>query len=168
MSMLQRIIRQMSKEEIRFFKIYATRMIEAGDRKDLKLFDKIRKGKKEFDHASAAQDIYGKTSGSYYRLKHRLSKDINDYLLLHNYGKGEIHDLNRDWALYNVYMDKSDFQTAHHFLKRAEQKELKTENLGMLDFIYNEFIRLSSEINEINPEKYIHKQTVNAGRLKVI
>ena len=168
MEILNKIVYQMSKEEIRFFKIYSTRMADTPGRKDLLLFDKIRSKKELFDDASVARKLYGTKTGSYYRLKHRLMSNLNEYTVLHHYGKDKIHDLNRDWALYNVYISKNNFELAAHFLNKAEKKASEFENFEMLDLIYNGFIRMSAELVDINPEYYIAKRKENASRLNLI
>jgi len=168
MEVLNRIIHQMNKEEVRFFKIYSTRMINTPGRKDLQLFDKIRVKKERFNEEAAARKLYGAKMGSYYRLKHRLLANLNEYIVLHHYGKDKIHDLNRDWALYNVYAGKNNFELAFHFLKKAEKQALAFENFEMLDIIYNGFIKLSAELVDINPEDYIEKRKENAARFNLI
>lgn len=168
MDYLQRIIAQMNKEETRFFKIYSTRMIEEKGRKDLKLFDKMRGDKADFSDAQAALKIYGKTSSSYYRLKHRLFEDLNSFTVVHNLEKSPVQLLYRDWFLFQVFLGKKEFDIAAFYLKKAESRAAAIENWELLDLIYNSYIRLSEELIHINPEKYIAKQSENELRLRFI
>jgi hypothetical protein len=48
MDIVGSIIHNLNKEEIRFFKLYNSRM-ESGERKDILLFDYIRKAGKNYD-----------------------------------------------------------------------------------------------------------------------
>ena len=54
MDILNRIIAGMSKEQARFFKLYATRFSD-GERKDLKLFDYIRKAGDRYGECSCRE-----------------------------------------------------------------------------------------------------------------
>ena len=168
MDTLTRIIGQMSKEEIRYFKIYATRMTGYEGRKDLLLFDTIRKKKEEYDERATMQKIAGGNNNSFYRLKNRLASDINDFIALHYFDADKSHGLNRDWALYYVYLSKRQFELAYTFLKKAEKKAVELENFEMLDLIYGHLIRISNEMLLVNPEDYIALQKENASRVNLL
>ncbi|MBC7864643.1 MAG: hypothetical protein IAF38_16845, partial [Bacteroidia bacterium] len=52
-----------------------------------------------------------------------------------------------------------------HYLNHAEKRATEIEGFELLDMIYNELIKLSHEIPEINPEEYINKRKENRVKL---
>jgi hypothetical protein len=65
-------------------------------------------------------------------------------------------------------MSRNQPRLALYYLNRAERKAVKCENFELLDIIYASFVRLSSDLPEINPEKYIQQRKANAVRLNQI
>ncbi|MFM2285968.1 MAG: hypothetical protein RLZZ543_1465, partial [Bacteroidota bacterium] len=91
MDVLYQIIEGLSKEEIRFFKIFAHRQGAESDRKDIALLDFIRK----YPHQEAESKIVSKLYGNgdknpFYRLKNRLLEDLNRALVLQHNSDEEI------------------------------------------------------------------------------
>src|SRR4051812_16695235 len=168
MDILHGMIWEMSKDEIRYFKIYATRMTKAEGRKDLQLFDFIRKGKGHYDERKVMQTISGSNRNSFYRLKNRLAGDIEDFFALHYFDAGPLHQLNHQWALFHVYLEKRQFEIAWFFLKKAEKKALAFENFDMLDIIYTHLVRLTKQFPSVDPEYYIKLQKENTKRLNLL
>jgi predicted negative regulator of RcsB-dependent stress response len=170
MDALEAMIKTMTKEEIRNFKIYLSRIHTQHNRKDEQLFDIIR-NHKHYDNDTAAKKLNYADKNAFYRLKNRLLEDISDTLILVNSGKNSNNDLYRDLTLFNIFQSKNDLKLSLYFLKRAEKKAIAGENLEMLDVIFSSYIKLSNEFPEINPEAYIKKQKENSirlGRLRAI
>ena len=159
----------LNKEEIRFYKIYSARIASAQPRKDLELFDLIRKERDRFDEDAAVAKLYPEGNrNAYYRLKNRLKSELSKSLTVQHF---EDEDVSHAINLYNLarhYMSKNLFPLAEHFLGKAEKRALSLENLELLDLIYTELIRLSQEMLSINPETYILKRQENESRLKSI
>jgi hypothetical protein len=167
MDVLNQMILGLNKEEIRFYKIYSSRIVSNQPRKDLELFDVIRKEREHFDEDAAALKLYPDgNKNPYYRLKNRLKSELSRSLMVQHFD-GE--DLTQVINLYNLarhYMSRNLYGLAEHFLSKAEKRAMALENLEMLDLIYTEFIRLSQEIISVNPETYIFKRQENEARLK--
>ena len=167
MDTLNQMILGLNKEEIRFFKIYASRINGGQPRKDLELFDVIRKERELFDEDAASAKLYPEgNKNPYYRLKNRLKSDLSKCLMLQHF---DDEDVTQAINLYNLarhYMSRNLYSLAEHFLGKAEKRALTIENLELLDLIYTEFIRLSQETLTINPETYIFKRQENESRLK--
>jgi len=169
MDVLNEIILGLNKQEIRFFKIYSARFSSNENRKDIDLFDRIRKERGQFDEQAAITALYpdGKKN-PYYRLKNRLKSDLCKSLMVQHF---ENEDVTHAINLYNLaryYMTRDLFPLAVHFLRKAEKRAIEVENLELLDLIYSEFIRLSQEMLSINPETYILKRQENGERTKTI
>lgn len=169
MDILHQIVSALSKEELRYFKIYAKRMADTEDRKDFLLLDYIRKKGEEYSDKDAAKKIYqGKDKASFYRLKNRLQDYLCDYLALHHTWKGDWNELSRHLSLYDIFLRKKQYKVALFYLKKAERKALNAENYEMLDVVYGNYVKLSEELFEINPVNYIQQRRENAERLNKI
>lgn len=166
MDILHQVVSGLTKEELRYFKIYAKRMADTADRKDFALLDYIRKKGDSYDDNEAAKKMYGgKDKAGFYRLKNRLQDYLCDYLTLHHTWKGDWNELSRHLSLYDIFLRKKQYKVAMFYLKKAEQKARKVENYEMLDVIYGSFVKLSEDLLEINPEHYIAARKENAERL---
>lgn len=169
MDTLNQMILGLTKEEIRFFKIFANRISSKEPRKDIELFDAIRKERENFDEDAATLKLYPDGNRNpFYRLKNRLKSELSKSLMAQHF-EGE--DVTQAINLYNLarhYISRNLYTLAEHFLAKAEKKALALENLELLDLIYTEFIRLSQEMMSINPETYILKRQENESRLKSI
>jgi len=58
MNHLQTLIAGMSKEELRYYKLFTSRTSHEHDRKDIKLFNEYRKLGDRFEEEKAAKKIY--------------------------------------------------------------------------------------------------------------
>jgi hypothetical protein len=68
-------------------------------------------------------------------------------------------------ALVKFFINKNQPLVAHYLLKKAEDCAKETDNPELHDLIYSEFIRLSRELDTVNPDHYIKKRKENAGQL---
>jgi len=170
MDVLNQIVEGLTKEEIRFFKLFAHRQQGKDERKDLTLLDHIRK-----DPASEKEDkifkkLYGDADkNAFYRLRNRLVEDLNKSLALQHYDDDELLHIFHLLVIVRIYDSKQQHGLSFHFLKKAEHRAKAVENHELLDIVYGEFIRLSHELLVINPEKYIELRRVNTeslGRLR--
>ncbi|MEX0966118.1 MAG: hypothetical protein WD077_02695 [Bacteroidia bacterium] len=167
MDILERLVSSMNKEDVRHFKLYTARIHVQQDRKDLQLFDMVRRSGEDFSDDEAFRLLYkGSDKNPFYRLKNRLVTDLNKSILLQSFSKDEEVYLHNLLALCRYYYNQNQFELSLHFLKKAEKYAQKLENYELLDIIYGEFIRLSHEILSINPETFIAKRSANRGQLR--
>ncbi len=156
----------MTKEELRFFKIYISRNTSEGDRKDVVLFDYIRKKGEEYDEDKIALKLYPDgEKNSFYRLKNRLIEEVNKSLVLQHFGEDEASSTLQMISLAYLFFNRNNYPVAYHFIRKAEKKATAQENYELLDIIYSEFIKLSHEMVSINPETYIKLRKDNSVRL---
>jgi len=166
MDVLNTVVELLSKEEQRNFKLYANRSRAAGERLDLKLFDYIRRAGDKFNHQKIRRKLYGsKPEGAYFRLRNRLLTEVNKSICLLNWDKDERARMLQFLTLSHIYKSKQQILLARHFLKKAERQAEQLELLEYLDVIYGEFITLSFESLDINPEEYIRKREENRRTL---
>ncbi len=160
------IISHLNKEEVRFFKLYHSRM-QSGERKDILLFDYIRKNGPGYDEQKIFKKLYdGAAKNAFYRLRNRLMNDLNKCLLLQHYNEEESLVAINHLALSRFYSSRSNTQLAAYFLRKAESRAASIENFELLDLIFGEFIRLSHEQLDINPETYIRKRQDNQEKIR--
>lgn len=156
MDILNSIIKEMTKEQVRFFKLFIARSHYHDQRLDESLFDQIRKSGDQYDEEKVVLALYKKPDkNSFYRLKNRLLSDVSKSLMLQHVEEDQNLYLLHLIGLSKYFLNKNHTKTALYFLKKAEAHAIKTENAEILDIIYGDFIRLSHEILSIDPEKYI-------------
>ncbi len=158
---LTRLIHSLSKEEIKNFKIYASRIQTKGDKKLLQLFDCIKKEQLDEYSTVIIQQLMNGNKNAYYRLKNRLTEEIEFSLLLFNRTKDERFKINNDITLARIFTYKSEYNQALNYLLRAEKLALKVEDTDLLHIIYNQIIDLSTKLPSIAPQTYIAKRAKN-------
>jgi tetratricopeptide (TPR) repeat protein len=169
MNPLKEAIQLMTKEETRAFKLFIQKVNTQEQRKDIELFDAIRKSRNEYAENEVFARIYpGASKNTFHRLKSRLLQDINRSLV-------DLHLENSDtlklWHFMSVlefYLSRRHFELAHWFLRKAENLAEKLDNFEALDAIYGSYIRLSFEVMTVNPEIYITKRKENQQQLQQI
>tara|TARA_B100000900_G_scaffold298651_1_gene257150 strand:+ start:3784 stop:5235 length:1452 start_codon:yes stop_codon:yes gene_type:complete len=167
MNLLQEVILSLNKEESRYFKLYAKRTNVKAERKDLLLFDVIKKS--DFiDEDRIAAKLYGENKNAFYRLKNRLLTDLNKSLLLQHINYDEDLSILQNLLLSRVFRRKQKNKVAEVYLKKAEKKAEQIEAYELLNLIYSELIKLSHDMISIDVEDYIEKKKINNERLRRI
>lgn len=166
MEILEGLVKQMSKDEVRFFKLFSSRSGDYGSRKDQEYFDFLRNSE-EINEPQILKALYpGGEKNSFYRLRHRLLETVSKSLLLQHLESDNTLLLHHLISRVRFFFMKRNFQEALHFLKKAESIAIKNENLEILDIIYGEYIKLSHEKVDLNPEAFIQKRKENNQKLQ--
>jgi hypothetical protein len=169
MNILPQVIGNMSKEEIRNFKLFINRTEKSTERKDEVLFNTIRQQFPEYDEEKILKKLYdSEDKNALYRLKNRLFDDIGKSLSLHYFDSNEYTIILNSILLSRLFQSKGQAPTAYYYLNKAFKKANENEQIEWLDIIYGEFIKLSHETLEINPEEYIKKRKDNRSKLAII
>ena len=159
----------MNKEEVRSFKLWLNSTNPSDARKDILLYDYIRKSGDKYDEEFIYNKLYKNTDkNSFYRLKNRLLEDMGYNLALLHFNKNESNNLFLLMSLHNIFVSRNQPDVALYYLKKAEKRAVQAENFELLDIVYASFIKLSNDLTEINPEVYILKRKENAARLNKI
>ncbi len=168
MDVLNAMVDSLSKDEIRFYKLFAAWVQKQEERKDIALFDYIKQAGEKYDEKKIVEKLYGNTKdkNSFYRLKNRLINDITSSIVLQHFSDDEILLIHQLLSVVKLFADKMQYKVAFNFLNKAELKALKIENYELLDIIYGEYIRLSQEAVWKDPEEYINKRKENMERLR--
>lgn len=166
MDILNQIIGLLSKEELRHFKLYATRSHDTDERKDILLFETIRKKGEQFDERKFLREHYPDgRKNTYHRLRHRLLTEINKSLVTLHWDSNATLEAVHFLSLSILFRERQEFEVAHYYLRRAEQKGRELENLALSDLVFGEFIALSYNLSDINPEHYIQLRNENLRTL---
>jgi hypothetical protein len=167
MDILNQIIANMNKEQVRGYKLFVNRTNEKEDRKDIQYFDYVRKTGEAYDESKIHEKLYsGSDKNTFYRLKNRVLNDVSKSLMVQHFDDDEqiyaLHLL----ALEKFNINRNQVRIAHYFLKKAEGEARRIENFELLDIIYGEYIRLSREMMTINPEHYIKLRAENQEQIR--
>ena len=168
MDILKNTIDLLNKEEIINYKLYANRTQSNNNRKDVLLFDLLKKlPESNNDHEKVFQKIYpnAQDKNNYYRLKNRLLVEINNSLVQFYCYDSDSHDIYSELSLYKIFLKKNNFELANYHLLRAEKKALIIQDFSMLDLIYTEQINLSIQFGESAPIIFIKKREQNQSKL---
>lgn len=164
---LNNIIQSLSKDEIRFYKLFVGRTKQTKERKDLILFDLIKKSPDE-KLAKKITDKLKITSNNFYQLKHRIYNDLNNSLVWQHISKDQQSKSFRYVLLARVFKNKGELETAYHYLKIAEKEAINLELYEILSVVYSEVIELSHELISIDLKKYIELKIQNTNVLNEI
>ena len=167
MDVLNQMVMLMDRKEVKNFKIYVGRVTESEERKDLKLFEIIRKAGEKYDEDKAFSKLYDEEGdkNAFYRLKNRLIEDINKSIFMQEFQSDNAMLGFYLVALGHYYFSKTEYRLAFYHYRKAEKKAQELENYGLLDIIYARMIRISQEILSANPEDYIRKRRENRNLL---
>ncbi len=166
MDIFPQIIQMLTKEEVRHFKLFSQRTLIGETRKDLELFDFVRKSGEAYEEEKIFEKLYETVDkNSFYRLKNRLLSDVNKSIILQHTDSDESLNIFHLLSLGRFYRNRNQFKIAQYYIRKAEKKAISIENYELLDFIYSELITLSHEIVSINPEDYIRRRKENREKL---
>ena len=161
MKTLDTVIQSLSKEEIRFYKLFVGRTNQSKERKDLKLFDIIKKNLDQ-DYSKKAINSLNVTSNNFYQLKNRIYNDLNNSMVWQHISKDQQSKSFSFILLSRVFKNKGELNLAYHYLKIAEKEAIKLELFEILAIVYSEIIELSHELISIDLDKYLELKKENS------
>lgn len=166
MGILNNIIGSMNRNEARHFMLFANRTNATASRKDITLFNYIRKSGQGYEEDKVLKKLYkDEDKNAFYRLKNRLLEDLCKSIAIQYFTAQDTNQVLNYIALAKLYMGKGQLKVVNYFLKKAERKASEIQSFELLDIIYSDFIRLSHETLSINPEKYIQARKENRIQL---
>lgn len=169
MDILNQIVCGLNKEDLRFYKLFSSRMNLKDERKDIMLLDYIRSSENYYDDEKIFKRLYKYNDrNGFYSLKNRLIHDLCRGLTIQYCFKDNVLYVHHLLFLVRLFFMRNEFKASLHFLRKAESEAKKMENYELLDIIYGEFIKLSHELLHINPEEYINKRNKNRQVLNSI
>ncbi|MDC3105147.1 hypothetical protein OA521_02270 [bacterium] len=168
---LEQIISALSKDEIRFYKLFVNRTNSNKNksRKDVELFDFIRKGKTEdLSTKKILNKLSISNSNNYYQLKNRIYNDLNNSMTWQHISKDK-QSLSFSYILLSrVFKNKGELDLSFNYLLKAEKIALKDDLFEILSIIYTEIIELSHELISIDIDRFISLKNHNINILREI
>ena len=152
-NVLNSIIQSLSKQEIRFFKLFIKRT-DNKKRKDVELFDFIKKKGGDLKIKDALKKLETNTN-NYHQIKNRLYHELNNSMVWQHIWKDNQSKSFSYVLLARVYKNKGELELAFHYLNYAEKEALGSELYEILSIIYTEIIQLSHELISVDVDKYI-------------
>jgi hypothetical protein len=168
MDILYKSIKSLYKEEIINYKLYTNRTQAEANRKDVVLFDLMRKSSNDVEESTHIKTIYGKITdkNKYYRLKNRLHKELCNSLVQFHYYETDGNAIYSELILFNIFITKNEWEIAGHHLEKAEKKAILANDLTLLDLIYNEKIRFASNYSFADIKTIVEKSEDNFKKLQ--
>ena len=127
MNLLQEVISSLTKEESRFFKLYAERTNNNRERKDLMLFDQIRKSDITEDELVNILS-YRNSKNAYYRLKNRLLFDVKSLVLQHLNNEEDVLILH-NLLLFRIFRQKAKKKSCGRSFSKKSRKKSRKKSL---------------------------------------
>ena len=165
-SRLETIIDSLSKEEVRFFKLFLNRTVSAS-RKDVDLFDLLRKKRGDYKTKDLLKKL-NTSAGNYYTLKNRLYHELNNSMVWQHIWKDQQSKSFSFVLLSRVYKNKGELELSFHYLKKAEKEAIDSDLYEILSIIYSEVLQLSHELISIDVDYYIEQKRKNIKTLSEI
>ena len=163
---LDTIVQSLSKEEVRFFKLFLKRT-ESKNRKDVDLFDLIRRRNGDYTTKDALKTL--KTNpNNYYQVKNRLYHELNNSMVWQHIWKDKQSKSFSFVLLSRVYKNKGELELSFHYLKKAEKEAIDSELYEVLSIIYSEIIQISHELLSVDVDHYIELKRDNINLLSEI
>ena len=139
-SRLETVIDSLSKEEVRFFKLFLNRTVSAS-RKDVNLFDFLRKRKGDYKTKDLLKKL-NTYAGNYYTLKNRLYHELNNSMVWQHIWKDQQSKSFSFVLLSRVYKNKGELELSFNYLKKAEKEAIDSDLYEILSIIYSEVLQL--------------------------
>lgn len=145
------LIKNLSKEELRNFKLYLRRVyVNNEDSRLSKLADAYRVNKYENDQEILKIVFPDLNNNAFYKLKNKLQNEVFKSLLILHYGRDDVNAILNQLLLARILLAKSDFNGAYKILTNATKKANEIEVYDVLICIYNELIKLSQHNTSVN------------------
>ena len=168
---LERIIENLTSDEVRRFKILSNRFKADEEKKLLVLFDAIRAGGFKDIEDQVITQFYGgtdaKSKNSYYRLRNKLLSNLEKSLLFYHFNYKNSLESFSNIQLAILYRERGLFKEAYYNLKKAEKVAIAHDQFNLLEVIYDEMLKLSNNL-ELEIEKILNRRRENIKKLEII
>lgn len=171
MDVLERIIENLTSDEVRRFKILSNRFKADEEKKVLILFDTIRAGNFDETEDSLIQQLYGgtgpKQKNNYYRLRNKLLSNLEKSLLFYHFNYKNSIESYSYIQLAILLKERGSYREAYYYLRKAEKMALRFDQFNVLEVIYDEMVQLAVRDVDIDIEEVIEKRRENMKKLEI-
>lgn len=171
MDILERIIENLTSDEVRRFKILSNRFKADEEKKLLVLFDAIRAGGFKDIEDQVIKQFYGaadaKSKNSYYRLRNKLLSNLEKSLLFYHFNYKNSLESYSNIQLSILYRERGLYKESFYNLKKAEKVAISHDQFNLLEVIYDEMLNLSNYL-ELDIDQILDRRKENTQKLEII
>ena len=171
MDILERIIENLTSDEVRRFKILSNRFKADEEKKLLVLFDAIRAGDYKSIEDEVVTQFYGDTSpkskNSYYRLRNKLLSNLEKSLLFYHFNYKNSIEAYSNIQLSILFRERGLYREAFYNLKKAEKVATDNDQFNILEVIYSEMVGLAAYL-EVDIESVIERRKENLKKIEIM
>lgn len=171
MDILERIIENLTSDEVRRFKILSNRFKADEEKKLIVLFDAIRAGGFKEVEDEVITQLYGdtnaRTKNSYYRLRNKLLSNLEKSLLFYHFNYKNTLESHSHIQLATLFKEKGIYKEAYHYLKKAEKVALAHDQFSVIEVVYDEMVQLAGRDINIDIETVIEKRNANLKKIDI-
>ncbi len=173
MDILERIIENLTSDEVRRFKILSNRFKADEEKKLLVLFDAIRSGDYKEIEDDVIKQFYGstdaKSKNSYYRLRNKLLSNIEKSLLFYHFNYKNSLESFSNIQLSILFRERGLYREAYHNLKKAERVAIAHDQFNVLEVIYDEMVQLATTTKfEVDIESVLERRRENLQKIDIL
>ena len=175
MDNIKEIVKTLSSDDVKEFRIFCNRQKRIKNRMDLKLFD-ILCEEVDYKPAQIVELLYeSKNSNAYHAVRKRLVRNLTDFIMLKRMDNDNTSasSIMGTISLARYLFDHKSQRLAWGFLKKAEDQALNNEQFELLNGIYNLMIEHNSsqgapDLNEVIKKKEKIKTLANEDEQALI
>lgn len=171
MDILERIIENLTSDEVRRFKILSNRFKADEEKKLIVLFDAIRNGGFKDIEDEVVEQLYEvntpKTKNSYYRLRNKLLSNLEKSLLFYHFNYKNTLESHSHIQLSILLKERGLYKEAFHYLKKAEKVAKKHDQFSVVEVIYDEMVQLAARDINIDIDKVIANRQENLRKMEI-
>ncbi|MEZ4773184.1 MAG: hypothetical protein R3D00_08375 [Bacteroidia bacterium] len=171
MDILERIIENLTSDEVRRFKILSNRFKADEEKKLLVLFDAIRSGNFKDSENDVIVQFYGgtdaKSKNSYYRLRNKLLSNLEKSLLFYHFNYKNSIESYSNIQLSVLYKERGLYREAFYSLRKAEKVATDYDQFNVLEIIYDEMLQLSVHV-DVEIEAVISRRKDNLRKIEIL
>lgn len=171
MDILERIIENLSSDEVRRFKILSNRFKADEEKKLIVLFDAIRAGGFKEVEDEVVTQLYQKntpkTKNSYYRLRNKLLSNLEKSLLFYHFNYRNTLEAHSHIQLATLLKERGLYKEAFHYLKKAEKVASNHDQFSVMEVVYDEMVQLAARDINIDIDAIIEKRKVNLEKMEI-
>ncbi|MEO0898001.1 MAG: hypothetical protein AAFY71_16450 [Bacteroidota bacterium] len=171
MDILEKIIENLTSDEVRRFKILSNRFKADEEKKLLVLFDAIRSGDFKETELDVVNQLYGsadsKAKNSYYRLRNKLLQNLEKSLLFYHFNYKNALESLSNLQLSMLFRERGLYREAYYQLKKAEKSALDQDQFNVLEVVYDEMVKLAVHF-DVEIEKVIDRRKENLKKIEIV
>lgn len=173
MDILERIVENLTSDEVRRFKILSNRFKADEEKKLLVLFDAIRAGSFKDIEDDVITQFYGstdaKSKNSYYRLRNKLLSNLEKSLLFYHFNYKNSIESYSNIQLSILFRERGLYREAFHNLKKAEKVAQDQDQFNVLEVIYDEMVKLATKTNfQVDIESILKRRRENLQKIEIL